>query len=296
VLEPLLADPATGELVVIDDGSGDDTTHLVRRLAAADPRVTVLRREGVGAAAARQAGVEAASGEVLLFVDDDVVPEPGLVSGHLARHIAEPDEVVVVGYMPVRPPSTRRPGDAPRLLYSDDYEECCDSWERDPAMILNRFWAGNVSLRRDRCLEVPLPSPHAPIAYHEDEDFGLRLGASGVRGVFDRSLRAEHRYERPRPAFLLDAYRQGADRWHLRVAYPDLEQRLGWSIVPKPFPLSRHRTLEGLLVALALGTARVGGRLHLWRLESDGLRVARRLERRRGYCDAARGVRPVASR
>jgi hypothetical protein len=196
----------------------------------------------------------------------------------------------------VQPIGRRRPGDAATLLYADEYRTCCRSWERDPAMILTRFWAGNVSLRRDRCLVVPLPSPHAAIAYHEDEDFGLRLGGAGVRAVYDRSLRAEHRYRRPPGAFLLDSYRQGADRWQLRAAYPDLDDRLGWSIAPPPTRFAEQPAVRQAVRSLAVVVAQVAGRAHLWRMETDALRLARRLERRRGYCDAAAGVQPVASR
>jgi glycosyltransferase involved in cell wall biosynthesis len=288
VLSPLLADDATDELIVVDDGSSDTTGHFLAQMAAADPRVRVVQLEGRGAAAARQAGVEAATGTIVLFVDDDVVAAPGLVSGHRRQH-------AVVGYMPVRL-GRHRPADGATFLYHREYEDCCRAWERDPSTILTRFWAGNVSLRRDRCLMVPLPSPYAAIAYHEDEDFGLRLRAAGVPAVFDRSLLAEHRYERPLQAFLLDAYRQGADRWHLRRAYPDLEETLGWSLVPKAFPYTGGPRVQRAVLTLACTLAGRARRFRLRRVEVAALRVARRLERRRGYRDAARGVESVASR
>jgi hypothetical protein len=210
--------------------------------------------------------------------------------------VASATEVVVIGYMPVVLPNPRRPGDAPVFLYDHEYEDCCARWRRDPSSVLNRFWAGNVSLQRDRCMSVPLPSPHAPIAYHEDEDFGLRLREAGVRGVFDPTLRADHHYRRALPAFLLDAYRQGADRWQLRVAYPDLEDELGWSLVPRSMGLTGHSATRRLIITLATNLARLAGRMHLWRIETDALRLARRLERCRGYEDAARGVELVAWR
>jgi glycosyltransferase involved in cell wall biosynthesis len=102
VLSPLLADDATDELIVVDDGSSDTTGHFLAQMAAADPRVRVVQLEGRGAAAARQAGVEAATGTIVLFVDDDVVAAPGLVSGHRRQHAGARSDTVVVGYMPVR--------------------------------------------------------------------------------------------------------------------------------------------------------------------------------------------------
>ena len=81
------------EVVVADDGSPDAPT-----VAAADGLpVTVVRqhRDGFRAAAARNLGAAAASGEVLLFLDGDTLPEPGYVTAMLALPAACPDAVVV---------------------------------------------------------------------------------------------------------------------------------------------------------------------------------------------------------
>lgn len=76
LLDALAAqDPVRGgfEVLLVDDGSTDAT----RAIAAAHPAVTrVLTTDGLGPGAARNAGVAAASGEVLAFTDADCVPEP----------------------------------------------------------------------------------------------------------------------------------------------------------------------------------------------------------------------------
>lgn len=60
------------ELLVVDDRSTDDSWALIQRQAAADPRVVPIRqpRNG-GVAAARNAGIEAASGRYVAFLDSD---------------------------------------------------------------------------------------------------------------------------------------------------------------------------------------------------------------------------------
>lgn len=60
------------EVIIVDDGSGDDTGAVAAALAADDARVRAISLpENVGAARARRAGVEAARGEWLWFVDAD---------------------------------------------------------------------------------------------------------------------------------------------------------------------------------------------------------------------------------
>ena len=72
--------PSDIEILLVDDGSPDDTGALCDELAAADPRITALHRENGGAGAARNTGLDAASGEWVLFLDADDALLPGLWS------------------------------------------------------------------------------------------------------------------------------------------------------------------------------------------------------------------------
>ena len=67
------------EILLIDDGSTDKTWEICRALAAADSRVRPIRKENGGVSSARNAGIAAASGAMLIFVDgDDELKENGL--------------------------------------------------------------------------------------------------------------------------------------------------------------------------------------------------------------------------
>ena len=59
------------ELIAVDDGSTDDTLARLRALAATEPRMRVLHQENGGVSAARNAGIDAAQGEWLFFLDAD---------------------------------------------------------------------------------------------------------------------------------------------------------------------------------------------------------------------------------
>jgi len=63
------------EVIVVDDGSTDETNRIVATLAASDPRVRLIRQQNRGVASARNAGIAAASGEFVAPLDADDVWE-----------------------------------------------------------------------------------------------------------------------------------------------------------------------------------------------------------------------------
>ena len=75
------------EVVLVDDGSTDDTHDVLNRLAAADPRVRVERlAERRGPAVARNRGWRVATGPYVAFTDDDCLPDPTWLSTLVAAH------------------------------------------------------------------------------------------------------------------------------------------------------------------------------------------------------------------
>ncbi len=83
------------EVIVVDDGSTDETADTVRRLHLPG-RFRVFRQENRGRAAARNRGAAEAEGTVLLFLDADVRPASGIIAAHL-RHYDDGREVGVQG-------------------------------------------------------------------------------------------------------------------------------------------------------------------------------------------------------
>jgi peptidoglycan-N-acetylglucosamine deacetylase len=98
-LQSLLKTDYQGELevIVIDDGSGDDTAAEVEKVAATDARVRLIRQDNRGKARALQRGIAAAKHELIVFIDADThcqrhtlryllapfgKPDIGGVSGH----------------------------------------------------------------------------------------------------------------------------------------------------------------------------------------------------------------------
>ncbi len=73
------------ELLVIDDGSMDDTASATRDLMAKDGRIRLLQQENGGVSAARNAGLAAAKGDFISFLDGDDLWEKDTLSRLMAR-------------------------------------------------------------------------------------------------------------------------------------------------------------------------------------------------------------------
>lgn len=76
------------EVILIDDGSADDSGTICDEFAARDYRIRVIHQKNGGAASAKNAGLRAATGEYLSFVDSDDFLEPGVYS-HMVGLLAE---------------------------------------------------------------------------------------------------------------------------------------------------------------------------------------------------------------
>ena len=94
------------ELLLVDDGSPDDSGAMCDAYAAKDSRVRVIHKPNGGVSSARNAGLDAARGDYVVFVDSDDYVDPSYLEGLLLplREQAEPEKTLVItDYQPFTP-------------------------------------------------------------------------------------------------------------------------------------------------------------------------------------------------
>lgn len=151
------------DVVVVDDGSAD--VSRVAAIVAATRCARLVRLEGAGPAAARNAGVRTARGAVVLFTDDDCVPDRSWVARLAAAVSAAPDAVTGGVTVPA-------PGAAPTVRATEAITRVLAS--RTPFRATN-----NVGTSRSLLLACPFDERFAAAA-GEDRDWCARLAAAGV--------------------------------------------------------------------------------------------------------------------
>jgi GT2 family glycosyltransferase len=216
----VLADESVRHFVVVIDGDDRDSLALLSSLKAHFERLVFAQIPRAGQLRALDDGVALTDADVVLMLDDDVVPMAGLATAHARAHANE-SGLVLVGAMPVELPA--RHADIGSLLYARDYLAYLARIEAGEHGVLDQLWLGNVSIRRSDCLSVGLHSSRFTASYHADQDLGFRLAGAGLVGRYDPSLGAVHRHRRTGPAFLRDARRRGAGVAHLHAVH----ERLG---------------------------------------------------------------------
>lgn len=181
----LALDPAPAEIVVVD-GTPEHEPETDADLVAAAGRIRHIRHNRPGLIAARIIGLEAATGDLLLFIDDDVALPPGLVAAH-AAHYADPAVGAVAGRVVVQREVSRPLVAPPPTGHDFDRVD-----RRDVA-----FGRGcNLSFRRAALLAAGGFDPMLtgnPAADEEDACFAVRR--LGYRIVFEPDAWLIHRYE-----------------------------------------------------------------------------------------------------
>lgn len=170
--------PEGGELVVVDDGSVDETGRIAERMGA-----RVLRNEvNEGPAAARNRAVAASSGEVLVFLDADVEAHEGTIEA-LVRRVESGEVDAVMGSYDDEPTDRGLVSAFRNLLHHYTHQ----TGEREAVT----FWTGCGAMRREAFERAGRFD--ASRRWLEDVDLGLRLSDAGGKIELAPEIQVKHR-------------------------------------------------------------------------------------------------------
>lgn len=246
------------ELIVIDNNSRDDTSKVIDAAAETLP-LTHLFVEAGGQNRARNMAMDRLRGRLVVFTDDDVIPEPGCLQAYVAAAARWPDDVIFGARI-----EPRFPDGTPEWMRSERFDFGTTAFARyrpaDAEGYVKRHPYGpSFAVRRSALVGHRFPEHLGPqngtYAMGGEGYFLREIAREGHAYVYVPGARVEHlvRDEQIGEAWLLGrAHKKGRGQAHL----PSDKKR-------------RRLFVGGVPLRLWLATARAGLRYSLARLTHD---------------------------
>lgn len=182
--------PPNFELIVIDDGSSDGTLTWLKNHHFTIP-VQILSQPNRGPAAARNKAIRAASGDYIVFLGDDMVPDRFWLKTHCDAHARRGYEqrLVIIGQTDWHE-NVKRSAFL-KFLDKTGWQFGFDQISDPDDVDFNFFYGSNLSLRRQWLLEN-LFNTEFPFPAWEDIELGYRLKLIDLHFVFEPAARTAH--------------------------------------------------------------------------------------------------------
>ena len=266
------------ELIVVDDGSTDDSPQVAEQYGC---KLVRCRTNG-GPAAARNRGIQEASGQILYFFDCDVCVRPDTLGRVAECFAAHPETEAVIGSY------DEEPGE-PDFL--SQYRNLFHHWiHQGGSEDATTFWSGCGAIRKSVLVEYGGFNEEYRRPSIEDIELGYRMRSDGRRMRLDKQLRVKHMKHWTFWQILrTDVFDRGIPWTELMFKYPNIPGDLNVTFDQKINVVLTHLLAIALMAAAVVlqgafvGPALLAGSLvaanyWLFSWRTAGLRARRSVE------------------
>jgi glycosyltransferase involved in cell wall biosynthesis len=215
-------DAPPSEVIVINDGSKDDTDRVISQRSG----ITFRTQANAGPGRARNHGVSLAKGKFVVFIGDDTVPEPRFLAEHARVHRESNDDPMVAALGYTGWPRGERV--TAFMDYINDYGlQFGYKLIQDGAVVpFNFFYTSNISIDREVLSAHPFDTTF-PSAAWEDIELAYRLDAKGLKIRYNARAITRHYHPMNVDSFARRQYTVGKSGAIFYQKHPELGHFLG---------------------------------------------------------------------
>lgn len=178
------------EVIVVDDGSGDDTASYLASIRPPIHFRYIINKHNVGRAATRNSGVRIARGKYLLFIDDDIWTDKFIIEKHYHTLASAKDNIVSVGAILNSP---EVPKTAINLFLNKHHLWCFNEMKKHEAGLPFFFCkTANLALPATLLHKTGLFDETFIHYGGEDTELGIRLKKRKIKMIFTASAIGYH--------------------------------------------------------------------------------------------------------
>ncbi len=217
------------EIIVINDGSTDNTENMLKKLEL-KPALVYLSQEQTGPAGARNRGIEQANGEFIIFIDDDIIVTPNFIEHHIKKQ-KENQKIIVHG----------------PVIYTNNPDKPTSEEMKLTDFSRAFFATGNVSIRKKYLLTAGLFNENFKEYGWEDLELGYRLQKMNLKAIKAPEAKGFHLKQSFSPERLPALLRKEESRGRTAVIFckinPDWQVKLATLYWPPFFWLQKLLTI-----------------------------------------------------
>jgi len=183
------------EIVIVDDGSTDNTPQLVESLKEElGLSITFLRQQNKGPAAARNAGIHHAKGKIVWITGDDYIAEPTCLEEHLhwQENLYPEEKVAVLGYATWHPELEIT--DLMFWVEMGGPQFYFNEISHGDEISFYHFITCNISFKRHFFEKHGPFNERFPYAMGEDTDLGIKFALNGLRFYYNQNALTYHHH------------------------------------------------------------------------------------------------------
>ncbi len=217
------------EIIIIDDGSNDGTKEAIKGLRLPFA-IRYFFQKNKGPATARNLGIKKAKGQIIVLVDDDIIPTKNFLDEHVKFHKRGDEKLVVLGYSKWDPRIKMTPFRKYITKYHLAFKNITDRNNVDWCYL----YSGNVSARKGFFIKGDLFDESFPHAAYEDTELGYKLHKLGMKMIFNKNAIGYHYHPIDFKSYQKTMFCRGRSAVVLAKKVPQLERKASCNETKNP--------------------------------------------------------------